>query len=160
MTYELYMADMSSEPAKTWQDDAICVKADPFIFSIVDEDHPHAKDSLGEDLDLPSRILKTVDNFEEAKLWCEICPVIDECWQNATLDDRAFTYRGGRAPSKFSGKLPGRPKGYSPNDLSYVKERRCLNGHVKEPDWVKCRTCINVRAAAKTNAAKDRRAVG
>jgi hypothetical protein len=157
MTYQLYMEQMSPERPEDWRDSAACLDADPEVFEIIDEDH-----ILGKGLTISERIKLTSSFFEIAKYACSHCVVLDECWDAATLEDREWTYRAGRAPSKFSGKLPGRPKGFSPNDTSYIKEKRCSRGHVVPPDLARCPTCGKARKArwrekqkAAALAAKD-----
>ena len=122
---------------EVWQDLAACNNVAPVIFEIIDEDHPS-----GVGLSHNEKVALTNDNFEVAEELCLNCPVMDACWADATQDDREWSYRAGRYPSRFTGKMRGRPKGsHAPG---YVTEKRCNRGHVRLATEPKCNVCANI----------------
>lgn len=49
------------------------------------------------------------DRFVEAMAYCAICPVVDECWEYASEEDRHYTVRGGRVPTCNLYEYPDTP---------------------------------------------------
>lgn len=134
MGHQLYMDALTMPRPEVWQDRAACLGEDPVVFEIIDEDHV-----LGLGIGVNDRINLTNENFAIAEELCLSCPVMDACWKDSTPNDREWSYRAGRYPSRFTGVPRGRPVGSGGPD--YVKEKRCNRGHVRLRTDVKCKVC-------------------
>lgn len=98
-----------------WREQAACIGSDPEIFNLVQVSGNAKAPEIREVLE------RNRFNFSKALAFCAICPVGQECEDDADQDDKAFTVRGGVLPTLFTNKGRGRPpKG---------RERTCLNGH-------------------------------
>lgn len=112
----------------TWESRAACRSSDPEIFD---------RDTM---------------DLELAKSICEACPVVVECLEDASREDRIHTIRGGRAPSE------GIISETSELDLEF---KPCKRGHVGS--WIpaggsnaqyRCKECK--RAADRASADRKR----
>lgn len=112
-----------------WQDEAACKDADPKLFMFLEG---QSQDSIG--LNHDERIRINYENHEDAKSYCDRCPVLLQCRESATEDDLDWTVRAGMSPRAFSGRPVGRP---SNRDRDV-----CANGHrkVAGQHCMKCRS--------------------
>lgn len=92
------------------------------------------------------------DNHEDAKSYCDRCPVLNDCLSNATEDDLEWTVRAGRSPLLFTGRTAGRP----------VSRREiygtgiCTQGHAREIGK-KCKRCEYDRQVERRKRERENR---
>lgn len=152
---------IESEPEYIWQDDAACAFWPATLFDLISTDDPIARDIEGSKFKVEEEVRQlNIANFEKAGEICASCPVLEQCKAETTTGDRAWVFRAGMWPTKFTGKRRGRPrsktprpepKAPNPNRNLPVEERTCRRGHKGymrlKPDGkgTVCRECHNLR---------------
>lgn len=144
--YQLWMQHWEVETSH-WSDGAACSDADPELFTIIERGSKRAARMTDlERLDLNK------ENHEDAKSYCDRCPVLDACLANASQDDLEWTVRAGRSPLMFTGLTPGRPVRRSETYRSNI----CGQGHYREIGK-KCKRCENDRQVERRQRERENR---
>lgn len=158
---QLYMQQLSYDRPDQWQDKANCRGKTLELFEYTEKDSPLAKG-----MKFNERMAFNVANFELAEEICIECPVMFECKDAATEDEKFWTVRGGEVPSRYLldpdryanvGRSAGGTNGVT-------QDRVCRNGHevMGGGDCKQCRSEANKRYKSrpserpKAKAGQDR----
>jgi len=141
-----------------WQGKAMCTGKSQMFDILKTEGKPYSEQKKIK--------AENTENFRKAEILCSYCPVIEQCYQTATEDDLAYTYRAGLVPTNFNPAVRGRPvKPFEPaKDLS---GKECSKGHVgfyayrtregrRVPICMECKRINDRRNWAEREAAKPK----
>lgn len=121
-----------------WRDKAICVTRDPEDFTYVES----GNGGMGE-------LKQNKDRLLEAADFCLDCPVMFECLDSATLNERFWTVRGGELPTIMNAGV--RKRDYPNAEIREYLPDVCGRGHMNwynnplDPTKRYCITCANAQ---------------
>lgn len=128
---------VEKEVDSEWASRANCKGKAFELFEYQEKDSP-----LTKDMKFKERLAFNYQNFQLAGEICIECPVMFECLNSASEQDRYWTVRGGEPPKRFAMESEqlarleqsggGKPKPGTP--------RTCQRGHYL-PTGGRCRTC-------------------
>lgn len=101
---------------KSFREKAACKTADPNLFYLIDDDHPHFVELVKTHNDPRDGSFKEEleeiqeANFHKAFRFCHSCPVRQECYDSASNKDKHYTVRGGKFPEGYDVDHAGRPQ--------------------------------------------------
>lgn len=124
--------------AHEWEERANCKGKAFELFEYQEKDSP-----LTKDMKFKERLAFNYQNFELASEICIECPVMFECLNSATAEDRYWTVRGGEPPKRFDIEAEQLAKTGRPTGSKTVRPgepRTCKRGHYL-PNGGRCKDC-------------------
>jgi hypothetical protein len=119
-----------------WARRANCKGKAVELFEYQEKDSP-----LTKDMKFKERLAFNYQNFELAAEICIECPVMFECLNSATDEDRYWTVRGGEPPKRFDIEADQLARtGRSTGPAKPKEPRTCKRGHYV-PNGGRCMAC-------------------